>query len=80
MHSQCDLLVVSVPHKYFVSCFLYFVISAWTQSLVSILVLLVELSVYVLILFSEVKLFNLQINWEDKTLSSQTSVYFSEHF
>ncbi|XP_056603896.1 lipase maturation factor 2b [Triplophysa dalaica] len=44
----------------------------WMPSLDSILVLLVELSVYVLILFSEVKLFKLQINWEEKTLSSQT--------
>lgn len=44
----------------------------WTQTLVSILVFLVELSVYVLILFSEVILFKLQINWEEKTLSSQT--------
>ncbi|KAI7791978.1 lipase maturation factor 2b [Triplophysa rosa] len=54
----------------------------WTQSLVSVLVLLVELCVYVLILFSEVKLFKLQINWEEKTLSSQTDFTekeFDEH-
>ncbi|XP_051547301.1 lipase maturation factor 2-like [Myxocyprinus asiaticus] len=41
-------------------------------SLVSLLALLVELAVYALILYSEVKLFNLQINWEHKTLSSTT--------
>ncbi|XP_051976735.1 lipase maturation factor 2-like [Xyrauchen texanus] len=39
-------------------------------SLVSLLALVVELAVYALILYSEVKLFKLQINWEQKTLSS----------
>nr|XP_055047173.1 lipase maturation factor 2-like [Misgurnus anguillicaudatus] len=46
---------------------------SWTQSLVSILSLLGELAVYFFILYSEVKLFKLQINWEEKTLSSKTN-------
>ncbi|XP_051974569.1 lipase maturation factor 2b [Xyrauchen texanus] len=44
---------------------------SWTLwSLVSLLVLLVEMAVYALILYSEVKLFKLQINWGQKTLTS----------
>jgi len=47
--------------------------SACAQSFLSVLTVLVELAVYVFILISTVILFELQINWENKTLSSKTS-------
>lgn len=43
------------------------------QTLVSYLMLLVELAVYLFILYSFITLFKLQINWEEKTLSSKTN-------
>lgn len=47
--------------------------SACTQTLLCVLAVLVELAVYLFILISTVILFKLQINWENKTLSSKTS-------
>uniref|UniRef100_A0A8C1QT50 Lipase maturation factor n=1 Tax=Cyprinus carpio TaxID=7962 RepID=A0A8C1QT50_CYPCA len=41
--------------------------------MVSYLMLLVELAVYLFILYCFITLFKLQINWEEKTLSSKTS-------
>uniref|UniRef100_A0A673NIY5 Lipase maturation factor n=1 Tax=Sinocyclocheilus rhinocerous TaxID=307959 RepID=A0A673NIY5_9TELE len=43
------------------------------QTLVSYLMLLVELAVYLFILYCFISLFKLQINWEEKTLSSKTN-------
>lgn len=47
--------------------------SACAQTLLCVLAVLVELAVYLFILISTVILFKLQINWENKTLSSKTS-------
>uniref|UniRef100_A0A8C1Y7J4 Lipase maturation factor n=1 Tax=Cyprinus carpio TaxID=7962 RepID=A0A8C1Y7J4_CYPCA len=46
---------------------------SYGQALVSYLTLLVELAVYLFILYSFITLFKIQINWEEKTLSSKTS-------
>ncbi|XP_026065809.1 lipase maturation factor 2-like [Carassius auratus] len=43
------------------------------QALVSYLTLLVELAVYLFILYCFITLLKIQINWEEKTLSSKTS-------
>ncbi|XP_016137123.1 lipase maturation factor 2-like [Sinocyclocheilus grahami] len=43
------------------------------QTLVSYLLQLVELAVYLFILYCFISLFKLQINWEEKTLSSKTN-------
>ncbi|KAM6984715.1 lipase maturation factor 2b [Aplochiton taeniatus] len=45
---------------------------SWGQTLVSWLTLLVELSVYALILFCTKLLFKLEVNWEARTISSKT--------
>ncbi|XP_039523637.1 lipase maturation factor 2b [Pimephales promelas] len=46
---------------------------ACAQTFLCVLTVLVELAVYVFILISTVILFELQINWENKTLSSKTN-------
>uniref|UniRef100_A0A671RY65 Lipase maturation factor n=1 Tax=Sinocyclocheilus anshuiensis TaxID=1608454 RepID=A0A671RY65_9TELE len=43
------------------------------QTLVSYLMMLLELAVYLFILYCFISLFKLQINWEEKTLSSKTN-------
>ncbi|XP_043093672.1 lipase maturation factor 2b [Puntigrus tetrazona] len=43
------------------------------QTLVSFLMLLLELAVYLFILYCFITLFKLQVNWEEKTLSSKTN-------
>ncbi|KAM4614662.1 lipase maturation factor 2b [Polymixia lowei] len=45
----------------------------WGQTLVSLLTLLVVLGVYVLIIYCTVLLFQLEVNWEAKTISSKTA-------
>ncbi|XP_050964395.1 lipase maturation factor 2b [Labeo rohita] len=45
----------------------------WGQTLFSILTLLVEFAVYLFILYCFIALFKIQINWEEKTLSSKTN-------
>lgn len=47
--------------------------SGCTQTLLCVLSVLVELAVELFILISTIILFKLQINWENKTLSSKTS-------
>uniref|UniRef100_A0A671T045 Lipase maturation factor n=1 Tax=Sinocyclocheilus anshuiensis TaxID=1608454 RepID=A0A671T045_9TELE len=47
--------------------------SGYGQALVSYLTLLVELAVYLFILYCFIALFKIQINWEEKTLSSKTT-------
>ncbi|XP_016121839.1 lipase maturation factor 2-like isoform X2 [Sinocyclocheilus grahami] len=46
---------------------------SYGQALVSYLTLLMELAVYLFILYCFITLFKIQINWEEKTLSSKTS-------
>ncbi|XDV24567.1 hypothetical protein PO909_028700 [Leuciscus waleckii] len=46
---------------------------ACAQTFLCVLVVLMELATYLFILISTVILFNLQINWENKTLSSKTN-------
>ncbi|KAK2892938.1 hypothetical protein Q8A67_012926 [Cirrhinus molitorella] len=43
------------------------------QTLVYCLTLLVEMAVYLFILYTFIALFNIQINWEEKTVSSKTN-------
>uniref|UniRef100_A0A672RKE1 Lipase maturation factor n=1 Tax=Sinocyclocheilus grahami TaxID=75366 RepID=A0A672RKE1_SINGR len=45
---------------------------SYGQALVSYLTLLMELAVYLFILYCFITLFKIQINWEEKTLSSKT--------
>lgn len=47
--------------------------SGYTQTLLCVLSVLVELAVDLFILISTIILFKLQINWENKTLSSKIS-------
>ncbi|XP_017554407.1 lipase maturation factor 2b isoform X1 [Pygocentrus nattereri] len=47
--------------------------TAWSQFLLSCLSFLVKLAVYLLVLFSAIKLFKLEINWEKKVVTSKTT-------
>ncbi|KAJ3612388.1 hypothetical protein NHX12_020664 [Muraenolepis orangiensis] len=47
--------------------------TSWLQTLVWLLTLLVELGVYVLILYITTRLFQVDVNWEAKTISSHTA-------
>ncbi|KAK1790365.1 hypothetical protein P4O66_014265 [Electrophorus voltai] len=51
----------------------------WSQFLLSCLALLVKLAVYVLILLGTIKLFKLEINWEQKIVLSKTN-FTQENF
>ena len=46
--------------------------AAWGQTLVWVLTLLVELGVYVLIIYSATRLFQIDVDWEARTVSSKT--------
>ena len=52
-----------------VSCVVW---AAWGQTLVWGLTLLVELGVYVLIIYSAARLFQINVDWEARTVSSKT--------
>ncbi|XP_056443583.1 lipase maturation factor 2b [Gadus chalcogrammus] len=45
----------------------------WGQTLVWVLTLLVELGVYVLIIYSATRLFQIDVDWEARTVSSKTA-------
>ena len=71
-----DWLEAVVKYSINVACGLLLksvlVCSAWGQTLVWLLTLLVELGVYVLALYSTALLFQIDVNWKAKTISSKT--------